>query len=115
MKTLILLLGVMGCTHLTPLEQSLLNCGTQAVEQQIPSLVPQVTSILNSANVNWQSALDALLATGGDAVICAVQVVVTSMENGGATTLRNGMATPPSMNAVAIARGEAWLTIRSYK
>jgi hypothetical protein len=96
---------LLACSHITPLEQSLLNCGTQAVEQQIPNLVPQVTQILNSTDVNWQSALDELLATGGAAVICAVQVVIQQLEG-----------TPPgaATNAVAIVRGEAWLTAHTY-
>lgn len=94
-----------SCAHLTPLEQSLLNCGTQAVQQQLPGLVSQVNGILQSTSVNWQSALDELLATAGDAAICAVEQVVASLEQPGAA--------PSPAATAAIARGEAWLTLHT--
>jgi hypothetical protein len=94
-------LTLSSCSHITPVEQALLDCGSSAVEQQIPTLVPQVNSILSSGSVNWQDALNALLSTAGSAVICAVQVAINALE-----------ATPGPSNGqiAAIARGEAWLT-----
>jgi UDP-N-acetylmuramyl pentapeptide phosphotransferase/UDP-N-acetylglucosamine-1-phosphate transferase len=93
-----------SCTHLTPVEQQLLDCGSQAVQQQIPALLPQVSSILNSGSVNWQDGLNTLLSTAGSAVICAVQVAISDLES----KAQAGASVAPAQ-LVAISRGEAWL------
>ena len=79
----------------------LLDCGEEAVQQQLPTLLSQVSSILSSGSVNWQDSLDALLTTGGSAVVCAVQVAVSNLEH--------GTTTPGAATYSAIARGEGWL------
>jgi hypothetical protein len=92
---------VMACAHLTPLEQQIVDCGTQAVQSQLPAILSQVNGILGGGSVNWTTDLATLLAAGGPAVICAVEAAVTNAEHS---------ATSSQASYTVIARGEAWLT-----
>lgn len=97
----LMLSTTVSCAHLTPLEQQIVDCGTQAVQSQLPAILSQVNGILGGGSVNWQTDLATLLAAGGPAVICAVEAAVTNAEHG---------ATAGQASYTVIARGEAWLT-----
>jgi hypothetical protein len=80
---IVALLASAGCAHLITTTQ-LLNCGESAVESQLPSLGAQVEAILSAGQVNQQEALNTLLATAGNAVICAVQAEIAKLASSSA-------------------------------
>lgn len=103
-----------SCSHLTPTEQQLIDCGSASVQQTLtkpgpdgtPSLITQVGSLLNSGQVNWQEGLDSLLATAGNTVICGVHAVIGDLEH----------ASRAPRDEVALIHGQAWLAADSkYK
>jgi hypothetical protein len=71
-------LSVAGCAHLISTTQ-LLNCGTQSVETQLPSLGAQVEAVLSGGAVNQQEALNTLFSVAGSAVICAVEAEIQKL------------------------------------
>lgn len=76
-----------ACSHITPVEQELLDCGSASVQAKLGGpggLVNTVLSYLNSGQINWQSSLDTLLGVAGPAVICAVQVAEKTLTGGNA-------------------------------
>lgn len=103
-----------ACSHISTVEQQLIDCGESAVVSSInspgpsggPSILTQVQGLLSSGQVNWQTALDSLLSTAGSAVVCAVEVAVTDLEH--------SSAPKSQVQQVSMIRGEAWLASEGH-
>lgn len=89
-----------GCAHVPALVTDLVDCGEQGLMSQVGGLTSQVAAILGGNSPNWQDGLDALEAASGDAVGCAVQVVVNQLEHS---------ANRGTVSEVALVRGETWV------
>lgn len=62
-----------GCATLKDSgQQALIDCGVPAVKAEASALFPQVETILEGGDVDWQAQLDALKARGLGALACAV-------------------------------------------
>ena len=105
--TLPLLLSLCSCVGLgTAIEMAGVDCGAPAVQQALPALLPQVTTSLSSSSPNaWQPELTTLELAGGDAVFCAVGVVIQGLESG---TIRLAIAS--GSPDLAVLRGEMYLS-----
>lgn len=93
---------------------TVLDCATQALEQLAVSSEPQVFSILSGGSINWQSELDALLAAGGDAVICAVQNVIGKLRGTSGDAGAAFAAMPVNQREYMLTRAEAWLYTKGH-
>lgn len=124
MKTLVacvvLSFATTSCATLSGAGSAVLACGDAAVQSVINApggLIAQVSTILLSGAINWQSALDALLTDGGPAVVCAVQAVTASLEKGTAPAVAGSATAAPAAAAaisVGAIRGNAWLTAAGH-
>lgn len=79
-------LALGGCAHFDgkAFERKVISCGEKAVADQLtPDLIKQVGGALAGDSVNWDSNLDRLIASAGDAAICALQALISTLESGG--------------------------------
>ena len=101
--------ATIACAHVTPLEQSLINCGEQALSSAATQLGPQVLGVLSGGSVNWASDLTALVGTAGNGVICAVQAIVASVQG------KAAMGALAPVDQVVLIRAQAWLDSQGVK
>lgn len=99
-----------SCSHITPVEQQLLDCGSAAVHQQLtnpgpnggPSVMTQIMTLMSSGQVDWQAGLDSLLSAAGSSVICGVQAVIGDLEK---------QQTRVSGEEVTLIRAHSWVSV----
>lgn len=118
MKKLIFLaiaLSLTSCKTLSASEkQALIDCGTKAVTDQLPVLIPEVTTALNGATPNWNSNLTTLIIGAGNAGICALEVVIQNMEKSGPTMTSSNVNAATMPASMALARAYAWKAAHPY-
>jgi hypothetical protein len=106
-------LSLTGCVKLKPWPSQAIDCGKAEVASLVPGLLADVGAALFAAPCSvqpcagWDTALDRLVAKGGDAALCAVRALVADLESGTAGGAGPGLVgVSPS---AAVARGEAYL------
>lgn len=105
-----------GCKTMSAAEkQALIDCGTKAVADQLPTLVPQVTQALDGQTPNWNSDLTTLIMAAGDAGVCALEVVIANLEKQPSPILSGGTAPAERMPAsMALSRAYAYKAAHPY-
>jgi hypothetical protein len=101
------IVAIIACAHLTPLEQTLVNCGDAALLAEANSAAPTVFSILSTGGADWPVALVGLITNVGQGVVCAVEALVSA-------EAKKGPALSPADMQI-IYRGQAFLAAYRYQ
>jgi len=83
MKKLMLLGAFLmcSCKTMTPYQKQLVDCSIKAVQDQLPTLVPQVLAGLNGQAPNWNADLTVLISATGEAGVCALEASIVELES----------------------------------
>lgn len=93
-----LALGLSGCAWWQRVEPQLADCGRAEVGPVLSDVVQEVGVALNTPGTDWQAALASIAVKRGfDALACALQVVVSSLETGPGGCGVGGELTPPGL------------------
>jgi hypothetical protein len=102
-----------GCALFKPaLKADLQSCASSAVSAEVANVMPDVLIAIQGDAANWEGQLDKLIATAGQAALCALAALVRNIElgSGGA----GFTLTPPERgglpDSVMLIRGYAYLS-----
>lgn len=112
-----MLLFTPGCATLQrpKVQKDLQACAAGFVTSEVQAVMPDVAKAIQGGTADWQGQLDGVVARAGGAAICALVVLLESLESGtgggeGAGTV---LLLPPEKggkpNAVILLRGYAYL------
>jgi len=77
-------LGTSACVHWNKpkLEAGLKQCAAGFVDAEVQGILPDVLKAIQGDKADWQAQLDQVLMRGGMAAICALGVVISTLESG---------------------------------
>lgn len=109
--------GSTGCIHFKDGTQArIVRCGTEALQREVVDVMPDVAKAIQGSAVDWQPALNELVARVGDAALCALAVLVQNLEvGGGAGVGVVAPMTPRYPDSVLLMRAYSYQAAHPYK
>jgi len=82
------------------------KCAQSDIASMVTNVAPAVVAILDHEPATAQTALESLGPLGVDVVVCAVEAIVSGMQEG------KSMSVPPTSQVQVLKSGKAYLTAK---